>query len=238
MTIKPKQVSQVRTNATPCHCLSVGSALHLLQRAHQVPDCRKLLFPAGAAHIGTSDREYYSCMYMQLFRRASGAGNELNIEDGGQEGADGAGLSNGVTKKESTMQDVKKEADEKDKAGEGDDDEETYELDASQLLTAFKAEEEKPEEPEMDPEALMKIFMDDMKEVDRSNEVHRILAAFKLNPFEQLNLRFTATEQEVKRAYRCCGKVLLYLFILVVPGFPPDTSAMWSVRLLVTSLAG
>jgi DnaJ family protein C protein 8 len=41
-----------------------------------------------------------------------------------------------------------------------------------------------------------------MKEVDRENEVNRILGAFKLNPYEMLGLRFTATDDDVKRAYR------------------------------------
>lgn len=41
-----------------------------------------------------------------------------------------------------------------------------------------------------------------MKEVDRENEVNRILGAFKLNPYEMLNLRFTATPEDVRRAYR------------------------------------
>lgn len=41
-----------------------------------------------------------------------------------------------------------------------------------------------------------------MRDVDRENEVHRILGAFKLNPFEQLGLRFDATVDDVKKAYR------------------------------------
>lgn len=49
----------------------------------------------------------------------------------------------------------------------------------------------------------MKQFMLDMKAVDRDNEVNRVLWAFKLNPFEKLDLRFTATAAEVKTAYRC-----------------------------------
>ena len=38
--------------------------------------------------------------------------------------------------------------------------------------------------------------------MDRANEVNRILGAFKLNPFEQLGLRFDATLDEAKRQYR------------------------------------
>lgn len=41
-----------------------------------------------------------------------------------------------------------------------------------------------------------------MKDVDRDNEVSRILYAFKLNPYEQLNLRFTATPEEIRKQYR------------------------------------
>ncbi len=41
-----------------------------------------------------------------------------------------------------------------------------------------------------------------MRDVDRENEVHRILGAFKLNPFEQLGLRFDASVEDVKKAYR------------------------------------
>lgn len=150
-----------------------------------------------------------------MYTCGSCAGNEPDTQDGSSKGDDGAGTSKAAAKKEEEPSEgVKKEPDDKDLAGEGGDDEETYELDATQLLNAFKAEESIPEEPEMDPEALMKTFMDDMKDVDRNNEVHRVLAAFKLNPFEQLNLRFTATEQEVKRAYKYRSPIILYLFIL------------------------
>lgn len=41
-----------------------------------------------------------------------------------------------------------------------------------------------------------------MKEVDRENEVNRILGAFKLNPFEALGLRFDATIENIRRQYR------------------------------------
>jgi hypothetical protein len=79
--------------------------------------------------------------------------------------------------------------------------EEMYERDASELLTAFGEKEEAEEKP-VDMDALMKQFMLEMKDVDRDNEVNRVLWAFKLNPLEKLNLRFTATAGEVKRAYR------------------------------------
>jgi preprotein translocase subunit Sec63 len=38
--------------------------------------------------------------------------------------------------------------------------------------------------------------------MDRDNEVNRILGAFKLNPFEQLGIRFDATLDDAKRQYR------------------------------------
>ncbi|CAL8461725.1 g1256 [Coccomyxa elongata] len=55
-----------------------------------------------------------------------------------------------------------------------------------------------PEEEEM----LLKAFFQEVREVDRDNEVNRILGAFKLNPFEQMGLRFDSTQEEVKRQYR------------------------------------
>ena len=48
----------------------------------------------------------------------------------------------------------------------------------------------------------MQDFFQGMRDVDRENEVHRILGAFKLNPFEQLGLRFDAAVEDVKKAYR------------------------------------
>ncbi|KAG1680813.1 hypothetical protein FOA52_008146 [Chlamydomonas sp. UWO 241] len=44
--------------------------------------------------------------------------------------------------------------------------------------------------------------MSDVRDVDRDNEVNRILWAFKLNPYEKFNLRFDATMEEVKKQYR------------------------------------
>lgn len=57
-------------------------------------------------------------------------------------------------------------------------------------------------EEDLDPEDLLKAFFSDLKDVDRDNEVNRILWAFKLNPFEKLNLRFDATPEDVKKQYR------------------------------------
>lgn len=45
-------------------------------------------------------------------------------------------------------------------------------------------------------------FYADMKDVDRENEVMRVLGAFKLNPYEMLGLRFDVPPEEVPRAYR------------------------------------
>ena len=38
--------------------------------------------------------------------------------------------------------------------------------------------------------------------MDRDNEVTRVIWAFKINPYEQLNLRFDAADDEVRRQYR------------------------------------
>ena len=38
--------------------------------------------------------------------------------------------------------------------------------------------------------------------MDRDNEVTRIIFAFKINPYEQLNLRFDASLEDVRRQYR------------------------------------
>lgn len=81
--------------------------------------------------------------------------------------------------------------------------EETFERDATQLLGAFQDEPVDATEEPVDAEELMKQFLLEMKDVDRSNEVVRVLSAFKLNPFEKLGLRFTATASDVKKAYRC-----------------------------------
>lgn len=51
-------------------------------------------------------------------------------------------------------------------------------------------------------DALLKGFLAEVGEVERSNEVNRILACFKLNPFEHLNLPFNSSMDEVKRQYR------------------------------------
>ncbi|DBA65842.1 TPA: hypothetical protein ACH3X2_002873 [Trebouxia sp. C0005] len=56
--------------------------------------------------------------------------------------------------------------------------------------------------PAADEGTLLKAFFQGMRDVDRENEVHRILGAFKLNPFEQLGLRFDASVEDVKKAYR------------------------------------
>ncbi|PNH12881.1 J domain-containing protein spf31 [Tetrabaena socialis] len=74
---------------------------------------------------------------------------------------------------------------------------------AAAQAKATKKERAAPPPPEeLDPEDLLNAFFSDVKEVDRDNEVNRILWAFKLNPFEKLNLRFDATVDDVKRQFR------------------------------------
>ncbi|KAJ7538400.1 hypothetical protein O6H91_11G046400 [Diphasiastrum complanatum] len=51
-------------------------------------------------------------------------------------------------------------------------------------------------------DALLKEFFAEVSEVERDNEVVRVLSCFKLNPFEHLNLSFEATQEEVRRQYR------------------------------------
>ncbi|XP_065865717.1 J domain-containing protein spf31 [Euphorbia lathyris] len=49
---------------------------------------------------------------------------------------------------------------------------------------------------------LLKSFFAEVSEVERDNEVLRILSCFKLNPFEYLNLPFDASPEDVKKQYR------------------------------------
>eukprot|EP01023_Acetabularia_acetabulum_P025730 TRINITY_DN24567_c0_g1_i3.p1 TRINITY_DN24567_c0_g1~~TRINITY_DN24567_c0_g1_i3.p1 ORF type:complete len:305 (-),score=72.36 TRINITY_DN24567_c0_g1_i3:224-1138(-) len=51
-------------------------------------------------------------------------------------------------------------------------------------------------------DAALKSFFNEIKSVDRDNEVNRILWSFKLNPYEKLNLEFTAIEEEIRKQYR------------------------------------
>ncbi|GIL85979.1 hypothetical protein Vretifemale_14255 [Volvox reticuliferus] len=73
---------------------------------------------------------------------------------------------------------------------------------SSTAQTQSEKQAARPTPEELDPDDLLKSFFSDLKEVDRDNEVNRILWAFKLNPFEKLNLRFDATAEDVKRQYR------------------------------------
>ncbi|PRW44555.1 J domain-containing spf31 [Chlorella sorokiniana] len=66
---------------------------------------------------------------------------------------------------------------------------------------AERAKEAAPEIPPYDEDAL-KEFYTDLKDAEREGEVNRILSAFKLNPFEQMNLHNDATPEEVRRQYR------------------------------------
>ncbi|KAJ1686895.1 hypothetical protein LUZ63_018285 [Rhynchospora breviuscula] len=51
-------------------------------------------------------------------------------------------------------------------------------------------------------EDLLKSFMAEVSEVERDNEVQRILGSFKLNPFEHLKLPFDVSTDDVKKQYR------------------------------------
>ena len=53
-----------------------------------------------------------------------------------------------------------------------------------------------------DSETLLKEFFADVSDATRDAEVDRILSCFKLNPYEHLNLRFDATEDDIRRAFR------------------------------------
>lgn len=59
-----------------------------------------------------------------------------------------------------------------------------------------------PIEEIKDDETLLKEFFADVSDATRDAEVLRILSCFKLNPYEHLNLRFDATEDQIKRAFR------------------------------------
>lgn len=51
-------------------------------------------------------------------------------------------------------------------------------------------------------DALLKEFFAEVSEVERDNEVGRVLSCFKLNPFEHLNLPFDSNIEDVKKQYR------------------------------------
>ncbi|KAG6432745.1 hypothetical protein SASPL_104331 [Salvia splendens] len=54
----------------------------------------------------------------------------------------------------------------------------------------------------LNDDLLLKKFFAEVSEVERDNEVSRILSCFKLNAFEYLNLPFTSSVDDVKRQYR------------------------------------
>lgn len=76
------------------------------------------------------------------------------------------------------------------------------------LIEARKREEELEKalavakDVHADDDPALKAFYADMKEVDRENQVNRVLGAFKLNPYEMLGLRFNASIDDIPRAYR------------------------------------
>ena len=49
---------------------------------------------------------------------------------------------------------------------------------------------------------LLKSFFSDVYDVSRDAEVDRILACFKLNPYEHLGVRFDACEEDINKKYR------------------------------------
>jgi len=51
-------------------------------------------------------------------------------------------------------------------------------------------------------------FIAGESQLDRENEINRIMAAFKLNPFEILNVRTDSTSQEVKKQYRELSRLI------------------------------
>ncbi|OMO77006.1 hypothetical protein COLO4_25411 [Corchorus olitorius] len=54
----------------------------------------------------------------------------------------------------------------------------------------------------VDEDLLLKEFFAEVSEVERDNEVIRILSCFKLNPFEFMNLSFDSSLEDVKKQYR------------------------------------
>ncbi|XP_042484126.1 J domain-containing protein spf31-like [Macadamia integrifolia] len=55
---------------------------------------------------------------------------------------------------------------------------------------------------EIDDDLLLKNFFAEVSEVERNNEVVRILSCFKLNAFDYLNLPFDSSLEDVKKQYR------------------------------------
>ncbi|XP_008801053.1 dnaJ homolog subfamily C member 8-like [Phoenix dactylifera] len=55
---------------------------------------------------------------------------------------------------------------------------------------------------ETEEDLLLKTFLAEVSEVERDNEVIRILSCFKLNPFEHLKLSFDSAADDVKKQYR------------------------------------
>ncbi|XVF05071.1 hypothetical protein REPUB_Repub05bG0139700 [Reevesia pubescens] len=53
-----------------------------------------------------------------------------------------------------------------------------------------------------DDDLLLKEFFAEVSEVERDNEVVRILSCFKLNPFEFMKLPFDSSPEDVKKQYR------------------------------------
>lgn len=114
-----------------------------------------------------------------------------------------------------------REVDVKKEEGGEDEDEESLERDAADLIDGFRAGAEESAADAAASEDALKTFLDDMRAVDRSNEVERILWAFKLNPYDKLGLRFTATESEVRKQYRCAPPLVLDAAGVLAPSMRP-----------------
>ncbi|XP_078442855.1 chaperone DnaJ-domain superfamily protein [Wolffia australiana] len=65
-----------------------------------------------------------------------------------------------------------------------------------------KAEIDRSLKQQQEEDLLFKGFLAEVSEVERDNEVGRILSCFKLNPFEHLNLPFDSNLEDVKKQYR------------------------------------
>ncbi|CAA7403776.1 unnamed protein product [Spirodela intermedia] len=73
---------------------------------------------------------------------------------------------------------------------------------AADALAASRAESDRNLKQKQEEDLLLKGFLAEVSEVERDNEVIRILSCFKLNPFEHLNLSFDSSLDDVKRQYR------------------------------------
>ncbi|OIW09363.1 hypothetical protein TanjilG_01334 [Lupinus angustifolius] len=85
---------------------------------------------------------------------------------------------------------------------EEDYDEEENEVENNEEKNDIKDVEKMGETSSVSDDLLLKNFFAEVSEVERDNEVVRILSCFKLNPFEHLKLSFDSSIDEVKKQYR------------------------------------